>query len=209
MSSLLPAKIERVWLVDTRGTAVEKRPPPKKLSSGQRHYLYRLGLQALDRFLKSRGFRSNISDSTTRLSYEKHNVLIDVAVRRPDNIAYVTSYPGYTGSEDVVGETADGQKMYRVKAKVTTAKDILGSEFVAQVMISDQFGTRRPIFVPLPKDLENPARYVIENVLGILAAACREIPSLRDAFSEDAVRAAQERPIEDALDDQAIPLLPN
>lgn len=205
MSSLLPAKIERVWLVDTRGIAVEKRPLPKKLSSGQRHRLYRLGLMAVDQFLKSRGFRSNISESTTRLSYEKRHVLIDVAVRRPDNVAYVTSYPGYKGSEDIIGKTADGQKMYRVNAKVTTAKDILGSEFVAQVMISDQAGTRRPVFVPLPKDLENPARYVVENVLGVIAAACREIPSLQDAFSEDAVREAQNQSFDQIVDEDSLP----
>jgi hypothetical protein len=63
--------------------------------------------------------------------------------------------------------------------------------------------------VPLPKELENPARYVIQNVLGVIAEACRTIPSVQKAFSERNVKEAQVQPIEEQqLDERVIPLLP-
>lgn len=185
-------------MVNAQGTAVERKLPPKKLTSGQRHYMYRLGLMALDQFMRNQGFTCNISEgSSTRLSYEKGKVLIDVAVKRPDNIAYVTSQPGYCYDPN------------KVTAKVTTLKDMLGADYVAQVIICDQDCSLRPIFVPLPKELENPARYVIENVLGVIAEACRTIPSVQKAFSERNVKEAQVQPIEEQqLDERVIPLLP-
>lgn len=210
MSNMLPAKIERVWVVDAHGSAVEQRPKPKPLSSGQRHYMYRLGLMAVDRFLKERGFRSNIEDSNNRLSYEKRGVLIDVAVVKPDRIAYVTSFPGYEYRQEVIGKTSDNQERYRVGAKVVTAKEAMGCDYVVQIMVStnDSQGTRSPVFVPLPKDLENPARHVVTNVLGVLAMACDKIQKCQDAFTQKEVEQAEAVPLDLKVDDQFIPLLP-
>lgn len=213
MSDMLPVKAERVWLVDTQGSAVEKKDPPKPLSSGQRHRAYRMGLLAIDRFLKEKGFHPNAEESHNTLSYEKSRVCLDIKLKRPDNIAFVTSYPGYEYNPEVIGKTVDGQERYHVNAKVTSAKDILGSEFVLQVMVSanDAEGSRPPIFIPLPKDLVDPTRYVIQNVLGIIALACQHIPVLRDAFTEKAVNEAQERRITEAevaeLNARLFPLL--
>jgi hypothetical protein len=215
MSDMLPAKIERVWMVDTHGSAVEKREPPKPLTSGQRHRMYRLGLVAIDRFLKEKGFRPNCEESQNTLSYEKSRVCLDLKLKRPDNIAFVTSFPGYEYRPDVIGKTADGQERYRVNAKVTSAKDILGSDYVIQVMVStnDAVGSRAPIFIPLPKEVADPTRYVIQNVLGIIAMACQHIPMLRDAFTKKEVEAAQERRITEAeaaeLNARLFPLLPD
>lgn len=194
MSKLLPAKRERVWLVDPKGSAIEKATLPKKLSSGQRHYLYRLGLLAVDKFLKERGFNPNSSDSGTTFSYEKKQVWIDVKLTAPDNIAYVTSYAGYEYSTE------------KVKAKVVTAKEMMGSDMLIQLMVStqDSQGTRTPIFIPLAKDLEQPAHYVLRNVLGMLSMACESIPKMREAFTQEEVKAAQEQEI----DVSTMPLLP-
>jgi len=210
MSNMLPARIVRVWLVDARGSAVEQKAKPKPLSSGQRHYMYRLGLMAVDRFLKERGFRPNIEESNNRLSYEKRGVLIDVAVVKPDRIAYVTSYPGYEYQQEVVGRTVDNQERYRVGVKVVTAKEAMGCDYVVQIMVStnDAQGTRSPVFVPLHKDLENPARHVVTNVLGTLAMACDRIQKLQDAFTQQEVEKAEALPLDLKVDDSFIPLLP-
>jgi len=198
VSTSLPAKVERVWLVDATGSTVERQSAPKKLSTGQRHLLYRMGLRVVDEFMKARGFTSNAEESQCGLSYEKRGVWIDLKIKRPDNIAFVTSYSGYEYSAD------------KVKAKVITAKDMLGSDFLVQINVStnDAAGTRAPIFVPLPKELEKPAQYVVQNVLGTLAEACRTIPKVKDAFTADAVREAQTKPIEE-LPVHDLPLLPD
>jgi len=190
MSNMLPARIERVWLGWARGSAVEQKAKPKPLSSGQRHYMYRLGLMAVDRFLKERGFRPNIEESNNRLSYEKRGVLIDVAVVEPDRIAYVSA-------------TGWG-------AKVVTAKEAMRCDYVVQIMVStnDAQGTRSPVFVPLHKDLENPARHVVTSVLGTLAIACDRIQKLQDAFTKEEVRQAEAIPLDLKVDDSFIPLLP-
>ena len=160
----------------------------KKLTSGQRHYLYRLGLLAVDEFMRGRGFVPNSSENTQVLSYEKGPVLIDIALKEPQNIAFVTSGSGYKpdAEKEIIGTAADGQKMYKVKASVTRASDILGADLLVQVMVGDARGTCKPVYVPLPKNIENPARYVVENVLGILRAAADALPSIKESFQDEA-----------------------
>ena len=211
MSNLLPAKVERVWVVDAHGTAIERKPPAKPLTSGQRHYHYRLGLMAVDQFLKSKGFRPNCEESQSTLSYEKAGVWLDIRIKRPDNIAYVTSYPGYEYRQESTGRDVTGHEMYGVRAKVVTAKEILGSDYVVQIMVStnDAAGTRQPVFIPLPKNLDNPSRYVLHNVLGTIALACSTIHKVQEAFSKEAVHEAQARPIEELVDERHLPLLPD
>jgi hypothetical protein len=210
MSNLLPAIIKRIWVVDARGTTVEQKPPTKALTSGQRHYYYRLGLMAVDQFLKQRGFISNCSESQTTLSYEKAGVWLDIRVKRPDNIAYVTSYPGYEYRQELTGRDVTGQEMYGVRAKVITAKEIMGSDYIVQVMVSTHnYGTCPPVFIPLPKTLDNPARYVLHNVLGTIALACSKIPRVQEAFNKDAVHEAQARPIDELINERHLPLLPD
>lgn len=198
-------------MVDAHGTAVERKPPPKSLTSGQRHFQYRLGLRAVDQFLKERGFRSNTDPSDCILSYEKRGVWLDIRVRRPDNIAYVTSYASYEHKQEVVGHAVDGQEMYGVKAKVVTAQEILGSDYVVQVMVSthDSAGTRTPIFIPLPKNIASPGRYVVHNVLGTLALMCSQIEKMKEAFTKEDVAAAQAQPIDELANERELPLLPD
>ena len=203
---MLPAKVNRVWSVDVHGTAVAQTPPIKKLSSGQRHYLYRLGLLAVDKFMKEHGFRPNALDSQTSLSYEHKRVYIDISLKKPANVAYVTSHSGYSYKQQVVGETPSGQKIYKINARVVYASDIIGSDLMIQVMVGDKYGTRNPVFIPLPKDLEKPAHYVLQNVLAALAAACEHNPDIRDAFTEESVAPVVEGNIELDLPTDFIPL---
>lgn len=203
MSDMLPVKVERTFIVDTQGSAVEKKEPAKPLTSGQRHRAYRLGLAAIDLFLKDKGFHPNADESHNVLSYENSQVWLDIKLTRSDKIAFVTSYPGYE------------YERYHVNAKVTSAKDIIGSECVIQVIVStnDAEGSRPPIFIPLPKDLADPKRHVIQNVLGILALACQHVPALRDAFTNKEVEKAQKRPVTEAealeLSAHLFPFLPD
>jgi hypothetical protein len=87
---------------------------------------------------------------------------------------------------------------------VTTAKDILGCDLLIRVMVSanDAAGTYKPVFIPLPKDLEKPARYVLENVLGVLASACQKLPHINAAFHSDEIKTAAAKLDELPLPDQ-------
>ncbi len=208
--SMLPATIKRVWVVDSYGNTIEHRGPAKALTSGQRHYHYRLGLMAVDQFMKGRGFRCNIEPSQCVLSYEKSGVWIDIRVQRPGNVAYVTSFPGYEYKQEVAGKAGDGQEMYRVRAKVVTMKEIMGSDYVIQIVISTaEGGTHNPMFIPLPKTLDHPAHYVLSNVLRTLALACDNIPSMYSAFTKADVEEAAAKPINEVVDESTLPLLPD
>ena len=176
MSDQLPARIERkrVWEVDASGIAVEqqqkKTAPPT--TSGQRHYFYRLGLMAVAKFLQERGFRS-MSESQSTLMYElRQQIWIDIGIKNPANIAYVTSRPGYEYNPN------------KVTAQITTAKDILGCSKVIQIVVSTRLGTHQPVYIPLPKDLENPAKHVLTQVLSTLNLLCDKIPGMREGFSK-------------------------
>lgn len=196
--SNLPAKIERIWIVDAAGAAgaAEDQPLRKPLSSGQLHQHYRLGLIATSDFLKSRGFNPNAADSGSSVSYEKkvHGayVWIDVSLKKPGNVAFVTSAPGYLLSAD-----NSDQCTQRPRAKVTHMRDLLNCDLFIQVIVSTSLGvTSNPIYVPLPKDVVQPARYVIENIAGVLAAAGREIPLVGESFNRETVKEAEEWPID-------------
>jgi len=207
MNDLVHTK--RVWLVNSDGFAAEQVAPPKKLTSGQRHYHYRLGLMAAAAFLERHGFRSIIEPSQSVLSYEKSDVWIDVSLKPPDNVAYVTSQPGYAYHKEVAACTADGQEMYRVNAKVVTAREILNCDYLAQITVSthDHQGTREPIFIPLPKDLAKPAHYVLENVLGTLALMRKDIPKLKQAFDDQIAAEARCRTVAELIAGQDLPPL--
>ena len=211
MDKMMPYKgeklPERIWLVNADGV-VDKKPAAQKLTSGQRHYMYRMGLLAVDEFMKQRGFNTNAAESSTAMSYEKSRggryVWIDLKIMPPENIAFVTSRPDYVYKQEEAGQAVDGQKLYRVNASVTTAKDILGCDLLIRVMVSanDAAGTYKPVFIPLPKDLEKPARYVLENVLGVLASACQKLPHINAAFHSDEIKTAAAKLDELPLRDQ-------
>mgnify|MGYP007099664046 FL=1 len=95
----------------------------------------------------------------------------------------MTSHVGYVYDTEVI------------RANVIMAKDVIGSDLIIQIMVNtnDAAGTRKPIFIPLPPDLPNPAQYVLRNVLSTLAHACEQIPTVREAFTQAEVQQAQEQ----------------
>jgi hypothetical protein len=100
-------------------------------------------------------------------------VFIDIGIKCPSRIAYVTSNPDYVYSSK------------RINATVTTAKDVLGCDRVIQIMVTtNREGTFSPIFIPLPNDLEGPAVHVAQNVIRTLSMLCDKIPALREAFAK-------------------------
>lgn len=202
MSNLLPAKIERVFAVSPTGeTSVVKPGPPKKLSLGQRHAAWRIGLMAVNQFMKEQGFESVIGASTTHFGWLKGDFSVNVSLRQPSNIAYVTSYEGYDphAKKKSLGKDITGHEMFGVTAQVTTLKEALGGgKYVLMVDASTLSGTANPVYIPLEAEDDGgkPAQYVYRNVLGVIAMMAQADQGLKDAFAADQVRLAQERQVQ-------------
>lgn len=197
---LLPVKVERVFLVGPEGDIHPVKPSQlpgrqKELTSGQRHAAWRIGLQAVNVFMEEHGFESNIGYSSTHLGWCKGHFSINVSLREPANIAYVTSRPGYEYTREVIGKDVTGAEIYGVTANVTTLRQMLGgTKHVIMVDVSHlDGGTRNPVFIPLDTTGDKPAHYVYRNVLGVIATMCNSIPALKEAFTVNKVRQAQER----------------
>jgi hypothetical protein len=207
VSDLLPARIERVFAVGPAGdVSIEKpkeKPEEKKLSDGQRHQAWRIGLQAVNKFMEERGFESNLGYSSTHMGWQKGHFSINVSLREPGNVAYITSRPGVNplAPREVIGRDITGAEMFGVTATVTTLKQMLGdAKYVLMVDVSHtNGGTRPPVYIPLPTEGDKPAHYVYRNVLGVIAMMCNSVPNLREAFEVKTVLTAQERPIEELL----------
>jgi hypothetical protein len=206
VSSLLPAKIERVFVVDSTGGAKLTKTSDlpnchqaRDLTSGQRHAAWRIGLLAVDKFMTEHGFEPVIGESTTHYGWSKGKFSINVSLREPGNVAYVTSRPGWEWQRTVSGRDVTGAEIYGVTAQVTTLRGMLGGgKYVVMVDVSHvEGGTRNPIFIPLTSDGDKPAHYVYRNVLGVIAMMCNTIPALKTAFEINRVKVAQERQVED------------
>jgi hypothetical protein len=153
-----------------------------RLLSGQRHQQYRFALLALDVFMKQREFTSLVEGSTTTYAYEKSGILIDLKIAEPQRVAFVTSFPGYTYTNEVVGKAPDGTPIHKVNAKVVKASDVLGAELTVQLIVENH----QVIYVPVPKTEQDIARYIVENVLGALSIICEKDEKVRSAFTKKA-----------------------
>lgn len=201
---MLPVKVERVFAVSPSGeTTLVKPQEPKKYTLSQRHAAWRIGLMAVDQFMKERGFRPVLGDSSTHYGWMKGKFAVNVSLRKPGNVAYVTSRPGVDpfAARPVIGKDKTGHEMYGISplAQVTTLKETLGNaKYVAMVDVChEEGGTRPPVYIALPEDGDKPAHFIFKNVLGVMAMMCRSIPSLKEAFEVDKVLEAQQREIED------------
>jgi len=202
MSALLPAKIERIFAVGPSGEISITKTEETKLTSGQRHAAWRIGLMAVNRFMEEHGFEGTLgAASSTHMGWNKGHFSINVSLREPGNVAYVTSRPGYdpTQPREVIGHDKTGAKMYGVTAEVTTLRQSVGNaKYVIMVDVSHcDGGTRPPVYIPLPMEGEKPAQFVYKNVLGVVALLSSTIPKLKEAFAIDKLRVAQERTIDD------------
>ena len=197
MADQLPAVVNRLFLAGPGGsvevTSTKPKSDQKPLTYGQRHAAWRLGLVAVNQFLESKGFQSNLGFSTTKLGWSSNKVHITAAIREPGNIAYVTSRADYSYSKTVSKKDRLGNEMYEVKASVTTLKqELKGVRDVIAVDVSHEDGhTLTPIYVPLPESGEAPARYVYESVIDALATLADSHPLLRGIISASELREAR------------------
>lgn len=191
--NLLPAKLERVWLVDAAGTAVEHKPQTK-LTSGQRHQLYRLGLTVVDRLLREHGFHSNIETSSCILSYSLKNVIVDLKLMSSDDLgrfAHVTSHAGYEYTSK------------KVTATVTKARDMIGEKHAIKLSVSDLSGTRKPVFIPIPDDTVEPARFVVQNTLRTLVQMLESLPGFKFDKLRETAASTDRIPIDESCQSPA------
>ena len=151
--------------------------------------------------MEEHGFQSNLGYSSTHMGWQKGRFSINVSLREPGNIAYVTSRPNFdpNARRQVIGRDITGAEMFGVTAQVTTLKQMLGgAKYVLMVDVSHIMGgTRPPVYIPLPAEGEKPAHFVYRNVLGTIALMCNTIPDLKSAFEVKKILKAQERSIED------------
>ena len=170
------------WLVAPDGAVVKyeakvKRRPNLVIQSiGELHARARIGLVYVDEILKQCGWRCNcIVQSATAISLEIGKVSVDVSIRKPMNIAYVTSRPGWEYKREVVGKTPDihfegkvqkGQEIVRPTANVQIAGDFIHDPYVVQIVSTKEGGeSTTPIYIPVNKDMGDPAEEVAKNVL--------------------------------------------
>lgn len=141
------------------------------------HARTRLGLLFVDEILKKCGWHCNcVSQSSTSISLEIGKVMVDVSIRDPIKIAYVTSYPGWEYKREVIGRTPDitlpdgrvvkGQEILKPTAKVVIAGDFIHEKYVVQVITTDdKLNSSTPIYIPINKEMGDPAYAVAKNVL--------------------------------------------
>jgi len=141
------------------------------------HARTRLGLLFVDEILKKCGWRCNcISQSSTSISLQLDKVMVDVSIREPLNIAYVTSRPGWEYKREVIGRTPDitlpdgrivkGQEILKPTAKVVMAGDFIHEKYVVQVITTDdKLDSTTPVYIPVNKEMGDPAYAVAKNVL--------------------------------------------
>lgn len=189
---------KRMWLVSTKGEAVaapqQRRQPKKPEDKYQLHAQCRLGLHRLYTLFEAAGFRSRTFDGpavTDEISFTYRYVTIDVSIRKPGRIAYVTSKPGYQPHFDPVFKTEalrtpfgtiPPQEIYRTTAHVKYLNEEVTTDYVVQVVVNVRGETHNPVYVELPLTLEDPEKFVFWQVLGILSQFADHDLSFKEAF---------------------------
>lgn len=157
------------WVVAPDG-AITKYEPPKvspPITRSERHAQYRIGLSRVLELLTKAGFYCNaIEQSNTAISLQRGRLMFDVSLKSPGQIAYVTSHPGYDPK--------------RRNATVLTAADVMGCDYIVQVIGSRDGGaSTSPVYIPLPATLIHPSDYVLLNVIRVMQTMVGGSPELR------------------------------
>jgi hypothetical protein len=149
-----------VWQADPDGQITKWEPqlPKAPATAAERHAQYRIGLSKVLEVLTRAGFVCNTYDqSSTAISLEKSDFMVDVSIRQPKNIAYVTSHKAYDPK--------------RGNATVIKASEALKCDYLIQVIGSDKTGgSFSPVYVMPEKEELKPAEYVAWNVLKLIAS---------------------------------------
>ncbi len=179
MAESLPAKIERTWVVDAGGTAIERKKAAKPLDRYERHAAYRLGLQKVLGFLEAAGFRCNcVTQSTVSISVERNGCCFDIRLQKPGKVAYITSGRSYRYEDETVGHDMEGSALKKVNAHVKMLSDEVTSELVLQIVAS-HVSSITPLFIELPEDLVDPEYYTIRATLAALVDLSAKFPRLK------------------------------
>jgi hypothetical protein len=166
------------WLVDSDGAVVKYDAAQVVLRSKEDlHARARVGLAWVDMIMKAFGWQCNcIVQSTNSLSFAMGRTAVDVCIRKPQRIAYVTSRPGWEYRRDVVGKSPDitlpdgrvlkGQEIVRPTANIQYADDYIDDPYVLQVISTSEAGeSTAPIFIPVNQQMGDPAIAVAKAVL--------------------------------------------
>jgi hypothetical protein len=101
--------------------------------------------------------------------YKRFN--FDISIRRPAQIAYVTSSHEYKYNQNAkpIAHDINGQPIYRPQATVKLASDEMKSDYVVQI-IGAGVSSINPIYVDLPDGIAEPEKYIIKNVIGVIGS---------------------------------------
>lgn len=180
-------KTERIFAVDTAGNvSIAVANKPAKLTYGQRHAGWRIGIIAFRKFLDQKGFRSETDYMGAVLCYTKKNLTLTVSIKAPDRIAHVTSYEGYEPGKKgkVIGRDIYGQEVHDTTAKVTSLGSILGDvQDVLMIEVTDAIkGSAKPVYVGLDREHAEPAKFVFKSILDTLQILGDKNDALRTEF---------------------------
>jgi hypothetical protein len=98
--------------------------------------------------------------------YKRFN--FDISIRRPAQIAYVTSSHDYKYNPNAkpIAHDIHGQPIYMPQATIKLASDEMKSDYVMQI-IGAGVSSINPIYVDLPDGIAEPEKYIIKNVIGV------------------------------------------
>jgi hypothetical protein len=126
------------------------------------------------------------------ISYDLgHDSTLDISIRNPAEVAYVTSWAGYQYDKTVAQLTEDllmppdtrAQAGFQeVKATVKFLGEVMQGEEVFQVTISRRGHTEMPVYVELPPGVANPVPFLVRAVLGVIRMLASYTPEARQAF---------------------------
>lgn len=134
----------------------------------------RVGLAHVLMLLKAAGFETNPLDHCTLcFRYKRFN--FDISIRKPAQIAYVTSSHDYKYNPNArpVAHDISGNPIYRPQATVKFASDELKSAYVVQI-IGSGVSSINPIYVDLPDGTPEPEKYIIKNVIGVIGTILKD-----------------------------------
>ncbi len=137
--------------------------------TGDLHARARVGIQWLNAALTALGWGCNcIEQGNSAISLSLKKVCVDISIRKPSKIAYVTSKPGWEYKDVVVGKTPDfitpdgvmhkGQEIKKPTAKVVLASETIADPWVVQIVATDKNGdSSPPVYIPVNRENGDPA----------------------------------------------------
>jgi hypothetical protein len=170
---LVPVVRPTKWLVGPGGEVQKYAPPPppaRTLTSGQQHAVYRIALAHTLRLLSEHGFSTNcIEQSSTALGLSGLGMDININIREPARVAYVTSVPGDNGQRRVLGKDAKGNNVYAPGPGVHFASDEIDAKYVVEVQFS-RVSSSMPVYVVIPAGSRQPVMDVLKSILSLIAS---------------------------------------